>query len=369
MLEHAVRDSAPLADARMTTVTMPKEDPTWRFALGARAESVGILLEIEDADGLIGIGYASEVPHLGYDIDVMRAVVREKIRALTLMPAYERRALLGTPWRHSLPAPVRSLFDIAWHDLLAKRAGVPLYRLLGGRDGVSLRVNRILSIKSPEEMAAVATGLQAEGYDHFKIKVDNQKLALDADRVAAVRDAVGPDATLTVDANQSYSAKEAVVFAKAIGNQNVQIFEQPVPQRDIESLKWVRFHTDMTVEADEAADSLGAVSDMLKAEAVDAVSLKLSKLGGIDSLLLAANLCESYGISHRIGAHVGSRIMNAAALHAAAALPRLEPHAELGEFARLLGDPATGLEVIDGAVRVPSEPGLGVRLRPGIEAE
>jgi L-alanine-DL-glutamate epimerase-like enolase superfamily enzyme len=366
MLEHAVRESAPLADVRVTTVTMPKEDPTWRFALGARAESVGILVEIEDADGITGIGYASEVPHLGYDLDVMQAVVREKVVALKAMAAFERRALLGTPWQHSLPAPVRSLFDMAWHDLLAKRAGVPLYRLLGGRDGISVRVNRILAIKTPEEMAKVAVSLQEEGYDHFKIKVDNHSLATDVDRVAAVRDAVGTDAVLTVDANQSYSAKEAVVFAKAIALYGVQIFEQPVPQRDIAGLKWVRFHTDMTVEADEAADSLTAVAQMLEAEAVDAVSLKLSKLGGIDSLLTAANLCEARGIGHRIGAHVGSRIMNAAALHAAAALPRLEPSAEAGEFARLLNDPATGLEVEGGAVSVPTGPGLGVTLHPDL---
>lgn len=366
MLEDEIRGSAPLVDVRLTSVTMPKEDPSWRFALGARAESVGILLEIEDVDGLVGIGYASEVPHLGYDIDVMQAVARARTATLAQLPAFERHALLGTPWRHSLPAPVRSLFDMAWHDLLAKRAGVPLHRLLGGREGVSLRVNRILAIKSPEEMAAVAVGLQSEGYDHFKIKIDARTLARDVDRVLAVRDAVGADATLTVDANQSYSAKEAVVFAKAIAGADVQIFEQPVPQRDIDGLRWVRRHTDMTIEADEAADSLVAVAELLDAEAVDAVSLKLSKLGGIDALLQAASLCESRGVSHRIGAHVGSRIMNAAALHAAAALPRLEPHAEAGEFARLLDDVATGLEVVDGAVRVPAGPGLGVRLRDDI---
>ena len=364
-MRELTRRAAPLVDVRITTVTMPKEDPTWRFALGARAESVGILVEIEDADGATGLGYASEVPHLGYDIDVMLAVVREKIAAIKAMPGMERRALLGTPWRHSLSAPVRSMFDMAWHDLLAKRAGVPLYRLFGGRDDVSLRVNRILAIKSPEDMAAVARGLLAEGYDCFKIKIDNQSLALDVDRVAAVREAVGGTATLTVDANQSYSPKEAVVFANAIRNYDVQIFEQPVPQRDLEGLKWVRFHTDMTVEADEAADSLTAIAAMLNADAVDAVSLKLSKLGGLDSLLLAANLCESRGIAHRIGAHVGSRIMNAAALHAAATLPRLEPHAEVGEFARLLNDVVTGLDVVDGAVKVPVEPGLGVSLIPG----
>ena len=356
------REAAPIRDVRMSRVVMPKDDPTWRFALGARAESVGILLEIEDADGIVGLGYASEVPHLGYDLDVMETVVLAKIPAILQGAPMDRRSVIGSPWEQSLPAPVRSLFDIAWHDRLAKIAGVPLYRLLGGQEGISLRVNRIMALKTPEDMAQVALGLADEGYDCFKIKVENRPLALDVDRVAAIREAVGPAATLTVDANQSYSAKEAVVFANAIREFDVQVFEQPVPQRDLEGLKWVRFNSDMTIEADEAADSLEAIATMLKMEAVDAVSLKLSKLGGIDSVLLAANLCSAHGIGSRMGAHVGSRIMNAAALHTAAALPHIEPFAELGEFARLTNDVATGLEVVNGGITLPDGPGLGITL-------
>ncbi|MFD7443667.1 mandelate racemase/muconate lactonizing enzyme family protein [Streptomyces sp. NPDC059909] len=357
--EHA---AAPIRDVRVRRVVMPKDDPTWRFALGARAESVGILLEMEDADGLVGLGYASEVPHLGYDIDVMEAVVRSRVPAILAAPALDRRSLVGSPWKQELPAPVRSLLDMAWHDRLGKIASVPLYRLLGGAEQVSLRVNRILALKNPDEMAVVAAGLAAEGYDHFKIKVENRPSSLDIARVAAIRDAVGEKAVLTVDANQSYTAKEAVIFGHAVHKYGVQVFEQPVPRGDIAALRWVRERSDLTIEADESADSLESVVAMLRAEAVDAISLKLSKLGGLDSLLLAANLCAAHGVGSRIGAHVGSRIMNAAAVHAAAALPHIEPFAELGEFARLMNDVATGLEVVDGGIAVPTAPGLGVSL-------
>jgi L-alanine-DL-glutamate epimerase-like enolase superfamily enzyme len=341
---------------------MPKDDPTWRFALGARAESVGILVEMEDADGIVGLGYASEVPHLGYDIDVMEAVVGSRVPAILAAHPLDRRSLVGSPWRQEIPAPVRSLFDIAWHDRLAKIAGVPLYRLLGGAENVMLRVNRILALKTPDEMAAIAARLSGEGYDHLKIKVENRPMSLDIARVAAIRDAVGDAAVLTVDANQSFTAKEAVTFGRAIHGFGVQVFEQPVARGDMSALRWVRERSDLTIEADESADSLEAVAAMVRQQAVDAVSLKLSKLGGIDSLLLAANLCAAHGVGSRIGAHVGSRIMNAAAVHAAAALPHVEPFAELGEFARLTNDVATGLEVVDGGISVPTGPGLGVSL-------
>jgi L-alanine-DL-glutamate epimerase-like enolase superfamily enzyme len=356
------REAAPLTDIRVTRVVMPKDDPTWRFALGAYPASTGILVEMEDADGVVGIGYASEVPHLGYRIDVMEAVVRSRIPTLLAAPGLDRRGLVGSPWKQSLPAPVRSMLDMAWWDRLGKTAGVPVYRLLGGADGVTLRVNRIQALKAPEEMAKVAKVQADQGYDHFKIKIDKESIDLDIARVAAIREAVGAAATLTIDANQSYSAKEAVQLAREVLQLGVQVFEQPVPRGDFEGLRWVREHSDMTIEADESADSLESVSAMLKIGAVDAMSLKLSKLGGIDSLLLAADLCHAQGVSTRIGAHVGSRIMNAAALHAAAALPHIEPFAELGEFARLQNDCATGLEVVNGAISVPTAPGLGVWL-------
>jgi L-alanine-DL-glutamate epimerase-like enolase superfamily enzyme len=362
MVDAMAREAAPIRDVRVRRVVMPKDDPTWRFALGARAESVGLLLEMEDADGIVGLGYASEVPHLGYDIEVMEAVVRSRIPAVLAARTLDRRTLVGSPWKQQLPAPVRSLFDMAWHDRLGKIAGVPLYRLLGGAENVTLRVNRIQALKSADEMAAIAAGQAAEGYDHFKIKVENKPPALDVARVRAIREAVGPDAVLTVDANQSYDRKGAVAFGVAIARYDVAVFEQPVPRGDIAALRWVRERSDLTIEADESADSLESVVAMLRADAVDAISLKLSKLGGIDSLLLAANLCAAHGVGARIGAHVGSRIMNAAAIHAAAALPHIEPFAELGEFARLTNDVATGLEVVDGGITVPTGPGLGVTL-------
>jgi L-alanine-DL-glutamate epimerase-like enolase superfamily enzyme len=349
-------------DARLRRVVMPKTDPTWRFALGARAESIGLLLEIEDDSGLVGLGYTSEIPHLGYDIEVMEAIARAHLPRILAASPTDHHALVGDPWKPVLAAPVRSMVDMAFWDLLGKTNDTPLYQLLGGGSPLDLRVNRILSLKSPDAMAEVAVGLAAQGYDHFKIKVENSPPAIDVARVWAVRQAVGDDAVLTVDANQSYDRKGAVAFAAEVAPYGVAVFEQPVAQDDIDGLRYVTERSDLVIEADESADSLLAIRRLLRESAVDAISLKLSKLGGIDALLLAANLCHAQGVNYRIGAHVGSRIMNAAALHAAAAMPGGESAAELGEFARLEGDVATGLEVVSGSVTVPDGPGLGVRM-------
>ena len=96
--------------------------------------------------------------------------------------------------------------------------------------------------------------------------------------------------------------------------------------------------------------------------AVDAVSLKIPKLGGLRNTLAAARLCEAAHIEYRLGAAVGSRLLAAQALHLACALPGVTYACELAEFDRLLDDPFEGLEVANGALKLPAGPGSGVRL-------
>jgi L-alanine-DL-glutamate epimerase-like enolase superfamily enzyme len=115
------------------------------------------------------------------------------------------------------------------------------------------------------------------------------------------------------------------------------------------------------VEADEAAGSLRQIFELVARRAVDAVSLKIPKLGGLRNTLAAARLCEAAQIKYRLGAAVGSRLLAAQALHLACALPGITYACELAEFDRLLDDPFAGLEVEDGALALPGGPGSGVR--------
>jgi L-alanine-DL-glutamate epimerase-like enolase superfamily enzyme len=119
----------------------------------------------------------------------------------------------------------------------------------------------------------------------------------------------------------------------------------------------------VTIEADESADSLARVMELVANRVVDAVSLKIPKLGGSRNTLAAARICEAGGVQYRMGAAVGSRLLSAHAMHMAAALPRIDYACELGEFARLLDDPFHGIEIENGALRLPEGAGSGVSLR------
>jgi L-alanine-DL-glutamate epimerase-like enolase superfamily enzyme len=244
---------------------------------------------------------------------------------------------------------------------------VPLYQLLGTKVRGEIAVLRILAIKRPQEMSAVAAQLVAEGYRNLKIKLDGN-VDDDAARVRAIRETVGAEIVLTVDANQSYRVADAIRLAARLEPLRVTLFEQPVAADDIAGLAEVARATSITVEADESAASLDDIRRLVDARAVDSVSLKLPKLGGLRAAAMAAALCREGGVSCRVGAHVGTRLLAAAALHFAAATAEIGDVAELGEFARLLDDPAEGIEVEGGRLRVPETPGIGVRVRAGTMA-
>lgn len=340
-------------------VVLRKDDPTWKFALGASPETRGVVLRLA-TDAAEGFGYASATAHMG---SISRTLLAELehfrphvlgAEAGDIAPVMARldRALKGAP-------QAKAAVDCALHDLLARSLGVPLTTLLGGQVRREVPVLRILAIKAPEEMAAQAAKLVGQGYRYLKIKVHGE-VAEDIARVAAIRAEVGEGVHLTIDANQSYDAKDAVAAITGMAPYRIDLVEQPVPAGDLDGLALVTRMVPVPVEADEAAGSLAEVYDLVRNRRVDAISLKIPKLGGLRNTIAAAQLCEMAGIRYRMGAAVGSRLLGAFALHAACALPGISYACELGEFERLLDDPFTGLSVQDGKLLLPDGPGTGV---------
>jgi L-alanine-DL-glutamate epimerase-like enolase superfamily enzyme len=197
---------------------------------------------------------------------------------------------------------------------------------------------------------------------NFKIKVHGDEDE-DVARVAAIREEVGPDAGLTIDANQSYRPKDAIRAIRRMAEFRIDLAEQPVAAGDLRGLKLVTDSVPVTVEADEAADSLEQVATLVRERIVDAVSLKITKLGGLRNTIAAARICEAGGIRYRLGAHVGSQLLAASAVHLATALPGIWYTSELTEYDRLLEDPFEGLEIREGLLQLPTVPGCGVNPR------
>jgi L-alanine-DL-glutamate epimerase-like enolase superfamily enzyme len=319
------------------------------------------VVRITSEAGFEGFGYASATPHMGSTQDTLKAelelfrpllIGRDATGIEAILVALDR-ALRGAPQS-------KAAIDCALHDINARALGVPLHRLFGGAVRDSVPILRILAIKTPPEMAAQAQKLVDRGYRYLKIKVHGH-VDEDVARVAAIRRQVGADIHLTIDANQSYSPKDAIAALNRMAEHRIDLVEQPVAADDFAGLELVTRSVPVTVEADEAAGSLRELFELVSRRAVDAVSLKIPKLGGLRNTLAAARLCEAAHIKHRLGAAVGSRLLAAQALHLACALPGVDYACELGEFDRLLDDPFEGIEVEAGVLKLPAGSGSGVR--------
>ena len=138
-----------------------------------------------------------------------------------------------------------------------------------------------------------------------------------------------------------------------------------MPVSDLIGLKEVTRSVPITIEADEAAYSLDQVMILVRERIVDAISLKITKLGGLRKTYAAAKICEAGGVRYRLGAHVGPQLLAAHAMQLAAALPGIWYASELSEFDGLAEDPWEGLVLKDGVLVHTDAPGCGVTPKAG----
>jgi L-alanine-DL-glutamate epimerase-like enolase superfamily enzyme len=339
---------------------MPLEDKNWKFALGTASTSRGYVVRLTSDDGHVGYGYSNSSPHMGSTFETLPAEL-ERFKPMVLgKDPFAIEAILSALDRSLVGASqAKAGIDCALHDLCARALGQPLYNLLGGKVRDRVPVLRIVAIKSPDDMAANAAKLLDQGYRYFKIKVHGD-VEEDVARVKAIRERVGEEAHLTIDANQSYSPKDAITAINRMARYRLDLVEQPVSRDDLKGLELVTRSVPVTVEADEGAGTVDEIMTLVSNRIVDAVSLKIQKLGGLRNALAAARICEAGHVKYRLGAHVGTRLGNAHAIHLAAALPGVDYACELGEFTRMYNDPFSGIEVVNGVLAVPDGFGCGV---------
>ena len=293
-----------------------------------------LLLRLEAADGAVGYGEAA--PFEPYDgVPLERAVA----------------ALTGGGGRR--PPQARAAEEIARLDLHARQEGRPLAEPV--KD--ALPVNMTLPGGPPEEAAERARAGVKAGYASFKLKVG---LPEDAERVAAVREAVGPWPALRVDANGAWSVEDAVRAIRAIEDNDLEFVEQPC--RTLRELAEVRQRVSTPIAADESVSTPRELRRAVELEACDVVNVKLAGSGGFRP---AREMLREAG-AHGLGAFLSSTLDGpwgiAAALQLAASegvsmacgLATLDLFD--AEIARALPAPRRG------TLKVPGGPGLGVRV-------
>jgi L-alanine-DL-glutamate epimerase-like enolase superfamily enzyme len=329
---------------------------------GKTCETVeSLVLRVDTDSALSGWGEVCPIPHYlpAYAAGVRPAL--EELSAVLLgADPVGPEALMARCDAH-LQGHVyaKSALDTALWDLTAKSEGLPLYRLLGGRQVESAPLYHSISCVAPAEMAPIAVDAQTQGIHQFQVKLGaDDDWQADVARLQAVRGAVGPGPLLFGDWNCGATTLTAIRVARAVRGCDVML-EQPC--ESIEDCAQVRRVSGVAMKLDESVCDLGSI---LKAHAlgcIDVAAIKLSKFGGIGAARRARDLCLELKIMIVIEDCWGSDIATAALTHLAVSTPSryLLNACDLSGYVspRLAAD---GPRRESGRLRPAERPGLGI---------
>ncbi len=349
---------------RVYQVDLPLHEGRYSWSEGKYVETFdSTVVEILTDDGLIGVG---EVCPLGpFYLPAYGPGAREGVKELAphiigldptevgVVNEVMDRALLGHPY-------VKTALDMACWDLLGKRCGVPLCDLLGGRYGNDIALYRAISQRPADEMAANLAGYREQGYRKFQLKVGGN-FHDDIARIHASAAMLETGDILIADANTGWLSHEALQVANAVKDLPVYI-EQPCKTYE-ESLR-VRRATSLPFILDENIDGIGALQRAYADGAMDAINLKISKVGGITKARQIRDLCVTFGLPMTIEDSWGGDIVTAAISHLAHSTPERFRFAATDFNSYVSVSNAKGAPKREnGRMRASDAPGLGVELR------
>ncbi len=254
-----------------------------------------------------------------------------------------------------------AMVEMALYDLVAQKAGVPLFKLLGGfREKIVTNVT--IGILEDDAVLARATTLIDKGFKALKIK-GGLEVERDIRVVALVRKLTGKSIAITFDANQGYSLIEAAHFIRNTKQAGLELIEQPTSP-DL-TFQWhlLRQESEVPIMADESLKKLSDSFTLTSRQAVDFLNIKLMKVGGITPALQINSSARSANVRCMMGGMDESSLGISAGLHVALARPNIS-HADLDSWMYMENDPFAGLVIAqDGYLMTNGHPGLGVLKR------
>lgn len=349
---------------KITKVEVFKVDlPLIRFyedSSHAETASHEVIIRVSTDEGIVGYGEASPRNPLGDTQETtIQSLVNVFIPLLIGKNPFDLETILsGMDKALWLNYPAKNAIDLALHDIQGKSLGQPVCNLLGGRFRDQVPSFELIPLLPPRDSALMVEEALADGIKDFKTKVGHDQKE-NIERVKAVRKAMGSRGSLSLDANMAWSPKMAVRFIKELEPHGVDIVEQPVQPYDLEGLAYVTNSVDALISADESA-TFELAPELARRRAVDIIHIKLNRVGGLRRAKKLAAMAHMMGLLVECGGFLQGMLVEAAFIHLFASTPEIF-HNEAGKGLRWhKEDPTSGLKVVNGMIKVPETPGLGV---------
>ena len=328
-----------------------------------RIEGVaGLLVWLDTDDGITGESYLWAIGQ--HRLPVLDAIVRMLGERLIGEDPRDTSARFDDMWGeiNFLGHKGVSLFGIAaidwacW-DILARSLGVSVSRLLGRRrDRVRAYASGGLWASMPvEALQAQAKDLVAEGFKAVKMRIGKPDIGEDVERVAAVREAVGPNIDLMADANQGLTVTHAIRLGRRLEDFGLAWFEEPVQAYDLEGSARVAAEIDTPVASGETEYGRYGFRDMLERKSADVLMPDLERVGGITEWMRVAAMAAAHDVP------VSPHILSEHSLQLCGAVSNVAYSEHMPWFAPLFQE---RMEMIDGDILIPDRPGFGFSFDP-----
>ena len=360
-----------VVDIRVHLLSAPIPEPyRWRSPLGCSVKRDTVVIEVITDEGIVGYGESGHALAPTVVARIIESVLKPEVvgEDPTRIQAIWKKMAVATRMLGNSGVPVMAMagIEIALWDILGKVAGLPIHRLFGGsaKDVRAYAGGLALGYKAPEARADEAARLVAEhGFTALKLRV-GQGAQKDIATVKAVREAVGPDVDIMVDVNGAYSRRTAHEMARVYQEYGVFWMEEPLPYADVEGYARLAAEVEINISGGENCYLRTGFKELLDSRAVDIVQPDCNKTGFTEAKL-AADMFGAFSMP--CAPHVlGTAIDTAISLQFLACIPNglslefdMLPNNALSDG--LLVEP---FRCIDGRVKVPQGPGLGIEIDP-----
>ncbi len=282
-----------------------------------------IFIRIHTDEGITGMGECSAFPMLVGETQNTCYEVAKDFARITMHkdPLRIEERMNELHQYIAFNSTIKSAWDMALHDIAAKAAELPLYAFLGGKKK-EIYTDLTIGIDRPLAMAEKAKQFIRDGVTIIKVKL-GKKGSEDVERIRLIREAVGPDIKLRIDANQGWDFDTALSTLLALEPYNIQFCEQPIPHQYDHLLPSLRQQSPIAIMADESVFDHHDAIRLMEAGACDFINIKLAKSGGILEARKIADEAEKRGIKCMLGGMLESRLALTAKVHFAMSHPNI----------------------------------------------